>query len=282
MKSFWKKKITPKERIYTQRLPQTSERLGNFFAWVHLRMIEFRYSSLLHLLEYIPEEGSSTGTKEEQVHYLQPNQFSELRIQHEMLYILLDLVNREQKLRVHLSKYETYEELMEKVRMTYQKMKKIQDEISVKKKQLEALTTKLKNPHLETDGGINWKDLVIQEEQLRLSAEIADRYRETETDASLIDWIEFTARHIQPRVLELNGLEVNEENLYNLRAAAHQTDVFWVKYNRARRGNLRSDDPVPLDVALYDPVSSQSSPLLSICRSNSSLRPFVFLAGSVS
>jgi hypothetical protein len=241
-------------------------------------MIEFRYSSHLHLLQY---EGNHEE-KEGEVHCLDSHEYADLRVQHEQFYVILDLVKREQKLKVNLSKYETYEELMEKIRVTYLKMKTIQDEIEMKKKQLEVLTTKLKKPRTETAGGINWKDLVLQEENLRTSAEIAERYRETETDGSLVDWIEYTARHVQPRILELNGLEVNEENLYNLRAAAHQTDVFWVKYNRARRGNLRPDDPIPLDVALYDPTTSKNSLLLSICHSSSSLRPFVFLAGSVS
>jgi hypothetical protein len=235
--------------------------------------VEWRYHSSTHSLH------SSHGNQ-----LVDQQQYDIIRTQTDLetLKIILDLGKRQQKLTIVPSKYASYDLLLDKVRLKYLKMKKIQDEIDVKKKQLEELTTRLKNPNPNPTGGIDWKDLVLQEERLRMSTEISERYRETETDGSMIDWIEYTGRFIQPRILESNGLEVTPDNLYSLRAAAHETDVFWIKYNRARRGDLRTDDRVPLDVVLYDPISAENSPLVTICHLSSRLRPLIFLAGSVS
>lgn len=67
---------------------------------------------------------------------------------------------------------------------------------------------------------VNWQALVRREEQLRLSDEIQSAYREKETDASLMDWIDFTGTVIQPQVLREAGLEPSLENLTRLRVAA--------------------------------------------------------------
>jgi hypothetical protein len=236
--------------------------------------LHLRYHPFTHSLQYLDGDQQ-----------LDQQQYDRLRTETnlEIFKIILDLGKRQQKLTVLPSKYDSYDELVDKVRFKYQKMRQIQDEIEMKKKQLEDLTTRLKTPNKPSSAeGIDWKDLVLQEERLRMSEEINERYRETERDSSMIDWIEYTSRYIQPRILESNGLEVTPDNLYHLRAAAQETEVFWIKYNRARRGHLRADDLVPSDVVLYDPISAHNSLLPTICQSSARLKPLVFLAGSVS
>ncbi len=93
--------------------------------------------------------------------------------------------------------------------------------------------------------GINWKQLVEQEERMRLSEEVRQKYREVENDSSYVDWIDYTARIIQPNILKAVGLKPTAANLLSLRVAAQETSAYWVKYNRARMGSLRNGSLVP-------------------------------------
>jgi hypothetical protein len=99
----------------------------------------------------------------------------------------------------------------------------------------------------------DWSVLVKKEESLRLSEEIQEQYRNLEKDESYVDWITFTAT-IQKMVLSEAGLSPKEFNLRKLREAAQFTNplVFWVQFNRARRGPLVPLSPLPDNVYLYD------------------------------
>lgn len=207
--------------------------------------------------------------------------FNERKLNQSILKIVLNLNNkRELKYNQETKNIDNYEQFINIIHSKYEQYLRLQEELEEKKNELERLKNKLKVSPKTSE--INWQDLVLQEERLRLSSEIAEQYQQTERDESLIDWIQFTATHIQPRILESNGLEVNPENLYKLRAAAQQTDVFWIKYNRARRGDLKVDDLIPSNVVLYNPSTSQHLPLTSISNSLTSFRPLVLLAGSIS
>lgn len=220
------------------------------------------------------------------------NEFNEKKRKKEILKIMLNLNNlREFRYNQETENIVSFDEFINVIHKKYEKYLQLQLQLIEKKKELELLRNKLQTSNnsnedqsqsqLQTQS-INWKELVLQEERLRLSSEIAEKYQQTETDESLIDWIEYTARHVQPRILQENGLEVTPENLYKLRAAAQQTDVFWIKYNRARRGELKVDDTIPSNVVLYDPSITQHLPLISISQSTPRSRPLVLLAGSVS
>ena len=64
--------------------------------------------------------------------------------------------------------------------------------------------------------GINWKQLVEQEERMRLSEDVRQKYREVEKDSSYVDWIDYTARIIQPNILKAVGLKPTAANLLSL------------------------------------------------------------------
>lgn len=127
---------------------------------------------------------------------------------------------------------------------------------------------------------VDWVRLVYEEEEYRKSDDIMRKYAELERDESNVDWIQFTADFVQPQILRNHGIEVNAFNLHKLRVAAQKTDVFWVKYNRARKGELVSGDPVPESVWLHDVESGTSMNLYH--RSLQLLTPMVLLAGSIS
>lgn len=98
---------------------------------------------------------------------------------------------------------------------------------------------------------IDWLELVLKEEKMRLSEEMQNHYRAVEIDSSYMDWIHFTESVIQRRVLLEAGVEPNPQNIRRLQIAAQKTNVFWIKYNRARQGSLRESYRVP-SVLIHD------------------------------
>jgi hypothetical protein len=126
----------------------------------------------------------------------------------------------------------------------------------------------------------DWSLLVLKEESLRRSEEIQEQYKNLEKDDSYIDWISFTTT-IQKRILSEAGLSPNEFNLRKLREAAQYTSppVFWVKFNRARRGPLVPLSPIPENVYVYDTNDSQNIAMCSLSTKGSG-RLHVIIAGS--
>jgi hypothetical protein len=127
----------------------------------------------------------------------------------------------------------------------------------------------------------DWSVLVKKEESLRLSEEIQEQYKNFEKDESYIDWITFTAT-IQKRVLSEAGLSPNEFNLRKLREAAQFTNppVFWVKFNRARRGPLVPLSPLPDNLYLYDTSELQNIEMCSLSTKDSG-RLHMIIAGLI-
>jgi hypothetical protein len=191
--------------------------------------------------------------------------------------------NLEHPLTVHIEEAtNTLEKLIEKVTNGVERLQKVLDNIKNIQRNTVKVTSAEKNNFESdtcTDNCIDWVALVLQEEKLRNSEEMVRKYAEVETDSSPIDWIEFTATVIQPKVLRDNHIEPSERNLYMLRVAAQGQDVFWVKHNRARQGYLRTGSMVPPHVSLYDVTTGTHTAVSSLCRTS---RPLVLLAGSVS
>jgi hypothetical protein len=127
---------------------------------------------------------------------------------------------------------------------------------------------------------IDWHDLVYQEQAYRRIDDVRKKYSAIESDDSYPDWSSFTAPVIQPHILSSNGVEPNAVNLHRLRVAAAETDVFWVKHNRARKGHLNPGDPIPSQVTLFSPHLERYVDLHET--SAASTRPWVLLAGSIS
>ena len=185
----------------------------------------------------------------------------------------------ERKFKIKLSDVDTYEALLAKIKVGYEKLLEILQKRDSAKQRVDELI----KPKAREESHINWEDLVKQEEQYRLCDEIANEYRMKETDASSVDWIEFTETVIQPRILAMNGIAPTPANLHRLRVAAQNTDVFWVKYNRAKQGDLSVGDPVPQDVLLYSPHEQQYMLVHDLATQASAAgRPLVLLAGSQS
>ena len=169
-----------------------------------------------------------------------------------------------------------------------EKIGKLREEIKQREEEINELSTTVLQPSsissssdkIQSDAAF-WESLVYKEEKLRLSEEMQEAYAATENDSSYVDWITFTGEVIQPRILTDAGLVANKENLYRLRVAAQKTNVFWVRYNRARQGDLTKGSEIPSGVSLFDVTLGHFSDLreLSLSRPN---RLIVLLAGSAS
>jgi len=174
---------------------------------------------------------------------------------------------------VNISPPQTLLEVLAKINSAVQKLLALADRIN------QMLTSELQSRG-EAERPIDWHALVLQEEAYRRSDEIMKQYALFETDHSLQDWITYTSEVIQPYILTKNGIEPNAMNLHKLRIAAGNSDVFWVKYNRARKGHLRPGDPVPPQVVLFDVEKQRHVSVSEQCVA--SPRPSVLLAGSIS
>lgn len=158
---------------------------------------------------------------------------------------------RDHRFTVNITEIGSSSDLLQKVTIGFEKYLNVLKRVDEKKQRVKELTDIDQQAKVEYD----WKTLVLQEQELRLSAEISNEYRLKETDSSNVDWIEYTATVVQPRLLESNGIPATSSNLRKLRVAAQGTDVFWVKYNRAKVGDYGAGDAVPDDVWLHDTLS---------------------------
>ena len=143
-------------------------------------------------------------------------------------------------------------------------------------------SSKKKSPPLEE----KWKQILIRENELRLSDEVQQRFHEAEnTGAS--DWME-VAGDVQKQVLIEFKMEPSEENLLTLTTKAHENpDIsLYVKYNRARKGDLivGSDAPnvslvgMKCDNSTNTPTTLPYKNLLSYATSAG--KPLVLICGS--
>jgi len=122
--------------------------------------------------------------------------------------------------------------------------------------------------------------MLIKENELRKSPETQALYKKAEmTDET--DWMEVTDM-LQRQILRDYGLdEVDlEKGLFSLRTATKRfpelSDIpLYVKYNRARQGDLTVGDPAP-NVPLVT-LDEEKCDLHDYC---SSSRPLLLMAGS--
>ena len=113
----------------------------------------------------------------------------------------------------------------------------------------------------ETNAKDGWdrqqvRDMLRREHNLRLSSHVQAQYRLAD---ELLDdsWLKVTVQ-VQKQVLEEFGHKPSEANLFKLRkgALAHPDISLQVRYNRSRRGQLKTGDEVPrLDLVSLDTMN---------------------------
>ena len=127
------------------------------------------------------------------------------------------------------------------------------------------------------------EDVVIamlkRENELRLSKDVQLRFEEAEKSGSNTDWIE-VASEVQKEVLR--EFDVPEGALHAYRCAANKfPDIaLYVKYNRARQGDLQVGSKAP-DVSLISLEDDGSTRIQSLLELGKD-RPLVLIAGSLS
>ena len=187
------------------------------------------------------------------------------------------LGHEEKSFSVDITPPQSYQNIIEKIYFAVEKMKKIMNKLNcLMTKEISPTNT----PDTSDVSTIDWHDLVHQEAEYRQSEEMMKKYAEIESDESLQDWISYTAEVVQPYILQKNGIEPNAFNLHKLRVAAGETDVFWVKHNRAREGMLSPGDTIPTNVYLYDVDNQCKVNVREVSMALS--QPMVLLAGSIS
>lgn len=122
--------------------------------------------------------------------------------------------------------------------------------------------------------------LLQREAAMRVSPQTQKAMEEAE-DSEHVDWM-VVIGDLQRRIVEEHNTSSPENvvSLLDLRLAAqrHPEIAFWVKYNRARQGTLKSGDPAP-DVPLVAAVDGAPTTLLASASTN---KPVVCVAGSIS
>mmetsp|Transcript_47123 Transcript_47123/g.52685 ORF Transcript_47123/g.52685 Transcript_47123/m.52685 type:complete len:122 (-) Transcript_47123:505-870(-) len=121
--------------------------------------------------------------------------------------------------------------------------------------------------------------MLKRENELRRSDAIQERFSKAEMSGNT-DWIE-VATMVQKEVLTEFNIEPTEKALLAYRNAANNHGIsLYVKYNRARKGDLRVGMAAP-DVSLVsiDSGLAERTTLLSYQRSD---RPLIIVAGSIS
>ena len=133
--------------------------------------------------------------------------------------------------------------------------------------------------------------MLTRENELRLSHDVQRRFEEAEKSGGT-DWIE-VACELQKQVLVEFNIDPTEKALHAYRCAANKHGIsLYVKYNRARQGDLvvGSDAPdVPMVLASSistgrsggetAPQVTTSTSILDYQKPN---RPLVIIAGSIS
>ena len=121
------------------------------------------------------------------------------------------------------------------------------------------------------------KAILAREEELRKNEDAQIRFEEAESSGDR-DWI-VVAEEIQAETLQEFGIEPSPFALHQLRLAASRFGTsFYIKFNRARLGNLSPGSPSP-DVPLVSFTTKAPATLLSYAKPG---RPLVVLAGSFS
>lgn len=121
--------------------------------------------------------------------------------------------------------------------------------------------------------------MLERENELRLSDKAQKQFAEAERSGSSTDWIE-VASGLQKQVLKEWG--VSEHALHSYRCAANRHGIsLYVKHNRARRGNLIVDSPVP-DVPVVSIAGNSNHESKSLLDFQQKDRPLVIIAGSLS
>lgn len=165
-----------------------------------------------------------------------------------------------QSITANIKNMSSLEELTSKIDVAYHKIYALRIEAA----ELSSRVVTAGESEVQTQRGIDWHALVLEEEKYRNSAEMAAAYASTETDGCAMDWIEYTGAVVQPDLLRRHGIEPTVWNLNRLRVAAQDTEVFWVKHNRARQGYLRPGSRIPPGNLLYD-VSNDKAVIYNLC-----------------
>ena len=121
--------------------------------------------------------------------------------------------------------------------------------------------------------------MLKRENELRLSQSVQKRFEDAERSGSKTDWIE-VAEQIQLEVLREFNVSPKALNAY--RCAANDHDIsLYVKYNRARKGDLEVGSKAP-DVDLIQLENDGNTRAHSIVEMQRAGRPLVIVAGSIS
>lgn len=126
------------------------------------------------------------------------------------------------------------------------------------------------------------RKMLIRENELRLCEETQKEYFRIESQPQMPgDWLDYTAK-LQEQVIEEFGFKDNPTAIWQLRCAC--TDhpdltehALYVKYNRAREGDLRVGDNAP-DSRLVSIVDQSSHQLLEFVPKDT--RPLLICAAS--
>ncbi|KAL7541479.1 hypothetical protein ACHAWF_006943, partial [Thalassiosira exigua] len=87
--------------------------------------------------------------------------------------------------------------------------------------------------------------MLKRENELRLSDDVQRRFEEAERSGAETDWIE-VASEVQKELLREFGVAESEDALNAYRCAANKHGVsLYVKYNRAREGDLQVGSTAP-------------------------------------
>ena len=121
--------------------------------------------------------------------------------------------------------------------------------------------------------------MLKRENELRLSQSVQKRFEEAERSGSKTDWIE-VAEQIQLEVLR--EFNVSPKALHAYRCAANDHGIsLYVKYNRARKGDLKVGSKAP-DVSLIHLEKDGTTRAQSLLETQQTDRPLVIVAGSIS
>lgn len=121
--------------------------------------------------------------------------------------------------------------------------------------------------------------MLRRENELRLSEDVQKRFEDAERSGSTTDWIE-VASEVQKEILR--EFNVSENALHAYRCAANKHGVsLYVKYNRARKGDLEIGSQAP-NVPVVSVESDGSTSSVSLVELQMKNRPLVVIAGSIS
>lgn len=191
-----------------------------------------------------------------------------------------------EKFEIYLAAGEPRESFLEQIQKKVSAIKDLQRRIDAIKRGADTpAQTAVKKKPKQDSYGMNMipdddtvRRMLERENELRVSEEVQLRFEEAERSGSTTDWIE-VATEVQKEVLR--EFNVAQEALHAYRCAANKHQVsLYVKYNRARQGDLKVGSQAP-DVPVGS-IENGGSSLQSLLGAQHMDRPLVIIAGSLS